>query len=84
MDVHVSENRIAILFVNRQTMHKVIKIVDLEGHEMAVYTEPIAGGKPAGDINSLALGCYTQNPDRFTFLGAGEDAKVQFRIAEGR
>jgi len=84
MDVHLSENRIAILFVNQQTMHKVIKIVDLEGHEMATYAEPMSGGKPAGDVNSLALGCYTQNPDRFTFLGTGDDQRVQFWIAEGR
>jgi hypothetical protein len=83
MDVHLSENRVAILFVNPQTMHKVIKIVDLEGHEIATYTEPIAGGKPAGDVG-VALACYTQNPDRFTFLGAGDDHRVQFRIAEGR
>ena len=83
MDVHVSENRIAILFVNQQTMRKVIKIVDLEGHEIATYAEPMAGGKPAGDVG-LALACYTQNPDRFTFIGAGDDNRVQFWIAEGR
>jgi hypothetical protein len=84
MDVHVSENRIAVLFVNRQTMHKVIKIVDLEGHEMAIYTEPMAGGKLAGGVNTAALACYAQNPDRFTFLGTGDDNRVQFWIAEGR
>ncbi len=80
MDMHISGDHIAVMFVNRQTMHKVIKVVDLKGHELASYVEPMAGGKPTGDMESAAFACYTQNPDRFTFLGAGDDSELQLWV----
>jgi hypothetical protein len=81
MDLY--ENRIAILFVARQTFDLIIKIVDLEGHEIATYDRPRANGKPKDDLG-VALACYTENPTRFIFLGANDDDKLQLRIVELR
>jgi len=42
---HITGNRVAVLFYQPQTMEKVMKIVDLQGHELASYEELRAGGK---------------------------------------
>jgi hypothetical protein len=82
--VHVYKNRIAVLFEEGQRHDKILKIVDLEGHEIATYDEPRkADGKP-GDAISAAFACYTENPTRFVSLGSDDDNKVQFWIAEPR
>jgi hypothetical protein len=85
--MHVYKNRIAILFVDRKTHYnvlKVMKIVDLEGHEIATYDEAKdANGKPR-DAISASFACYTENPTRFLSLGTDDNNKVQFWIAEPR
>lgn len=75
--MHVNKNRIAILFVEMQTMDKVMKIVDLEGHEIATYDELKVNGKPK-DVLSSAFACYTENPTHFVFLGANDENRLQF------
>jgi hypothetical protein len=80
--MHIYKNRIAILFVEMQRHDILMKIVDLEGHELATYDESKVGGRP-GNL-SAAFACYTENPTRFVFLGADENDKVQFWIAEPR
>jgi hypothetical protein len=82
--MHVFQNRIAVLFVDPQTHDKLVKIVDLEGHDVVTYDELRANGKPQDEMLGTALACYTENPTRFTFLGANDDSKLQFWIAEPR
>jgi hypothetical protein len=66
--MHIASNRIAVLFFHEQTKEKRMKIVDLEGHEIATYEEARIGGKTKNDFLGLAFACYTANPQRFTFL----------------
>jgi hypothetical protein len=84
IEMHISGNRIAVLFYHPQTMEKIMKIVDLEGHELAAYDELRADGKPKLGMVGLAFACYTQKPERFLFLVTGDDHRVQLRLAEGR
>jgi hypothetical protein len=81
--MHVFRNRIAVMFIEPNTFEKIMKIVDLEGHELATYNEVRANGKPQALLTG-AFYCYTENPTRFTFLGANDDSKLQFWIAEPR
>ncbi len=80
-EMHLYKNRIAILFVERQSFDLIVKIVDLEGHGIATYGLLRAEGKPKDDLG-VALACYTENPTRFVFLGANDDNKLQLRIVE--
>jgi hypothetical protein len=82
--MHVFKNRIAILFIDDQTHDKIMKVVDLEGHEIATYDELRVEGKAAQGMLGGAFACYTENPTRFTFLGASDDNRLQFWIAEPR
>jgi hypothetical protein len=79
---HILENRMAVYFVNTQTADKLMKIVDLDGHPMATYDELRKDGKPVSDTVGTAFVCYTQNPERFTFLGSSEAGKLQLWISE--
>ncbi len=85
---HVSGNRIAVLFDEPQTHQKVMKIVDVEGRELATYSGdaiyPGAAGAKAEEKQPLggAFACYTTDPERFLFLGTGADDRLEFRIAE--
>lgn len=61
-----------------------IKIVDLEGREIASYGEnPKSGGKPTDTLGS-AFACYSAKPESFTFLEADENNRLEFLIAEPR
>jgi hypothetical protein len=81
--MHVFQNRIAVLFIEPNTYEKIMKIVDLEGHEIATYNELRANGRPQAFLTG-AFYCYTENPKRFIFLGASDDSKLQFWIVEPR
>jgi hypothetical protein len=80
--MHISGNRIAVLFYEPQTFETIMKIVDLEGHELATYNELMENGKPKPDALGAAFACYTQQPERFTFLGGDNEHKIQLKIAE--
>jgi hypothetical protein len=82
--MHIAGNRIALLFFDEQTKEKQMKIVDLEGHEIATYDEARVDGKPKNDFLGLAFACYTENPQRFTFLTTGDGDRIEIRSAEGR
>jgi hypothetical protein len=82
--MHLFQNRIAVLFVDEQTHDKIMKIVDLEGHDIAAYDELRANGKPVHGLLGTAFACYTENPTRFVFLGSSDDNKLQLWIAEPR
>lgn len=78
--MHISGNRIAVLFFHPQTMDELMKVVDLEGHEIS--TLPL-DEKPEFNILGLAFACYSgADPQRFTFLATGKDERLEFRIAE--
>jgi hypothetical protein len=65
--MHIAGNKIAMEFFQPQEGNPVIKIVDLEGAEFATYRVG-----PDARIGA-AFACYTSNPDRFVFLGGGDD-----------
>jgi len=82
--MHVSGNRIAILFYQPQSMEKIMKVVDLEGHELSTYAELREGGKPKLGMLGAAFACYTQQPERFTFLVSDENHKIELKHAGAR
>ena len=79
--MQIAGGRLAILFRNVQTNSTTLKVVDLEGHEVATYQEQVDKGKPQ---LGLAFACYSASPERFTFLTTFEDNRLGFKIAEPR
>ena len=71
--MHMAGNRIATLFRNALTLEEIIKVVDLDGHDVATYEEPVINGQHA---LGPAFACYANNPERFTFLTTTEDNKL--------
>jgi len=82
--MHISGSRIAVLFYSPQTMDKIIKIVTTEGEELASYEELRADGKATKGVLGLAFACYTQRPERFTFLVSDEQHHIQLKLVEAR
>ncbi|HWO36141.1 MAG TPA: hypothetical protein VNO32_45710 [Candidatus Acidoferrum sp.] len=76
--MHIAGNKIAVLFRQEQTRKEIIKVVDLEGHDVATYDEPTQDGR---QTLGLAFICYTENPQRFTFLTTTEDDRLGLVIA---
>src|SRR5437879_11851922 len=72
--MHISVNRIAVIFWQPQNYEQIIKVVDLNGRTVATHYEPAAkdGEQPLG----LGFACYTQNPERFTFLETTDDNRL--------
>jgi hypothetical protein len=80
--MHVSGSRIAILFRDEGTKEQLVKIVDLEGHEIATYdASPPHGQKLA---IGAAFACYYSKQTRFTFLASDEDRRIMLRTFEPR
>jgi hypothetical protein len=77
--MHISGNRIAIMFWQPQTYEMIIKVVDLKGHPFAAYYEPAP--KEGEQRLGLGFACYAQNPEHFTFLETMEDNKLGFITA---
>lgn len=77
-DMYLSGSRIAILFVDTSTMKKTLSVVDNDGQDVASYDlrEGVDGKRV------MELGCYSMNPERFTFLGVGEKSDLQLIQAE--
>ena len=82
VSMHVSDSRIAVLFIEPQTKVNVVKVVDLEGHDLATYTE--ASAQQKSGLLGTAFACYTLNPERFTFLVSDDDNKLRVQVAEPR
>ena len=79
--MHIAGSRIAVLFRQEQTRKEIIKVIDLEGHEVATYDEPVKDGRPA---LGMAFVCYTNNPEEFTFLTTMENDRLGLVIASPR
>lgn len=82
--MHISGNRIAFLFYQPQSMEKVMRVVDLEGNELANYDELRVNGKPKLGILGGAFACYTVQPERFTFLVTDENHRIELKHAGAR
>jgi len=82
--MHLSGTRIAVLFAQSDTQGQIIKVVDLEGHEIETLNQPVENGQPKYGRLGLGFVCYTDNPERFTFLSTGDNDKLEFLIAEPR
>ncbi len=82
--MHVSGGRAAVLFAEKEREEILLKVVDLEGHDIASYSQSTADGKAKYGELGLAFACYSDNPDRFTFLSADDNNKLKFLIAEPR
>jgi hypothetical protein len=84
-EIHVWQNRIAVLFFDDQTKDRLMKIVDLQGHEIATYDEVRDNnGKSVNGMLGLGFACYTENPTRFVFLGSSDENRLQLWTAEPR
>jgi hypothetical protein len=78
--IHASGNRLAIWFVDFNSPESVVKIVDLEGNEIATYQ-----AQRSNKNHFLEFGCYAAVPERFTFLSNDEKlGKIQLQEAEAR
>ena len=78
--MHVADRKLAVLFHDSQTKDQVIKVVDLEGHQLGSYEDERVDGKLS---LGLSFACFSDNPkDRFVFLGQTSDKKREFRVAE--
>jgi len=81
--MHIASGRVAVLFVQPQSEEKTIKIVDLEGRELASYGEPERDGKMLNELGG-GFACYVDQPERFTFLGSDDAHRLKLVIAEPR
>ena len=81
--MHISGNKIAILFFDQSGNEKIMKIVDLEGNEIATYDDLKINRQP----KSKALGefgCYSASPERFTFVTNDNQGKIYLQETEAR
>jgi hypothetical protein len=76
------KNRIAVLFGDTQRGGMIMKVADLEGHEIATYDVPSSKDHDQESKLSVGLACYTENPTRFVFIGTNDDRRLQLWIAE--
>jgi len=76
------QNRIAVLFGDSQKSDMIMKVADVEGHEIATYDLPAGGREHMETRLTVALACYTENPTHFLFIGSNEDRHLQLLVAE--
>jgi hypothetical protein len=74
--LHASKSRIAILFWNNDTKEMEIKVMDLDGNQVARYENSSDGQLPKA---GTAFSCFSENPDRFTFMTAVTGDKLALR-----
>lgn len=78
--MHIAGRRIGVLFWDQQARQKLIKILDLDGHLIATYDDPVVNGR---EPLSPAFGCYMLDQhERFLFLHTGDKGFLAFQIAE--
>ena len=80
---HMAAGKLAVLFWDTETSTDLIKVVDLEGHELAAYREPLPDKSKPDRIGS-AFACYLENPERFIFLSFGDNNQLEIETVEGR
>jgi len=81
--MHTSGSRIAVEFWEPQSRQELIKVTDLEGHEIATYDGTFKDGDAQRPIGG-AFACYAQDPERFIFLFTSDDGYLGFRTLSPR
>ena len=79
--MHIVGRKIAVLFREALTHEQFVKVVDLDGREIATYSDTVVNGM---STLGLAFACYTEDPEQLTFLGVAEDNRLQIKIAAPR
>ena len=80
--MHLSGHRIALVSQNEgETRSDTVSVFDLEGKPIATYED---NPKDGHDRLGITLACYTDNPERFIFLGTTDEGYLQLKIAEPR
>ncbi len=79
--MQITGNRIAILFGGPNGSRALIKVVDLEGKQLAQYDVPTRNGRIT---LPLTLACYSYPPEAFTFLSTTKDDKLVLETVEPR
>lgn len=79
--LHTAGAHLAVLFYEPQTSKELLAVTDLEGAELTTYREPEKDGQ--GLLGS-AFACYTQKPERFTFLYTTDEHSLGLHIVEPR
>jgi hypothetical protein len=79
--MHISGAQIAVLFRNESTKEQLVKIVNLEGEEVAEYGASSHGEKPA---IGAAFACYSSKHTQFTFLASDDSRHIMLRTFEPR
>ncbi len=77
--MHIASNRIAVLFESPAASRALIKVVNLEGKQLAQYEAPTRNGRAR---LGAAFACYSYPPEDFTFLTNAADNKVVLRTIE--
>jgi hypothetical protein len=77
--MHVSGGRIAVLFRNEATREQSVKVVNLEGEEIANYDASPHDEKMA---IGAAFACYFAKQTRFIFLASDDDRRIMLRAFE--
>ncbi len=76
--MQVSRGRIAIQFRDPVSHEQIFRVIDMEGHAIAEYREPMVDGHSSF---GSAFVCYSSAEEKFTFATAGDDETLAFRIA---
>jgi hypothetical protein len=81
-EMHLAGGRLAILFRDKLTKEEIIKVLTLEGKEVAAYDspDPDVKGKEKKSLLGPAFVCFSANPERFTFLSTDDSDQAQFKI----
>jgi hypothetical protein len=83
--MHISGNRIAVLFVHPQSRKNLIKVTDLEGRPITTYVESDVDRMPTPQTRfGASLACYIHAQEQFVFFESGAEDKLQLVIAEPR
>jgi len=78
--LHISGNRIAVLFHDNNNQKQLVKVVSLSGEELATYDT--AEGR---DSPGPTLACYSAADERFTFLQeSAENRYLILRVFQPR
>jgi hypothetical protein len=81
--MHLAGGRSAVLYYESNTRNKFIKLIDLDGQDIGAYTLDEAIEKEESKLG-LAFACYSQNPERFTFLTETENGTLGLQLAQLR
>jgi hypothetical protein len=84
VSMHIAGNRIAVLFKGADPDEKLMKIVDLNGDEIATYDDAPVDPKSKETPIGFAFACYALKPERFIFLAADDSHRIQIRTVEAR